>query len=79
MRLSRYLLLITAVLVITAAGLYLHRKPDDGIWRFNFAPDSAPDVESFVKIGVDTAYSGWRGYGWLDAEGPIETGKWPTS
>jgi hypothetical protein len=51
--------------------------PADGIWRFNFAPGSAPDVESFITIGVDTDYHGWRGYGWLDAEGPIKAGKWP--
>lgn len=77
MKPTRYVLLIVAVLIVVAAGLYLHRKPEDGIWRFNFAPGSAPDVESFITIGVDTVYHGWRGYGWLDAEGPTEAGKWP--
>jgi hypothetical protein len=77
MKPSRYVPLIAAVVTVVAAGLYLHRKPEDGIWRFNFAPESAPDVESFKKIGVDTDYHGWRGYGWLDATGPTETGKWP--
>ena len=24
-----------------------------------------------------TDYSSWRGYGWLDADGPLESGKWP--
>jgi hypothetical protein len=77
MNLSRKALLITAALIAIATGLYLYRMPADGIWRLNFAPGSAPDVESFIKIGVGTDYRRWRGYGWLDAEGPIEAGKWP--
>ena len=24
-----------------------------------------------------TDYSSWRGCGWLDADGPLESGKWP--
>jgi len=77
MKLSRYLLLIAILSIIVAAGLYVQRKPEDGIWRFNFAPGTAPDVGSFITIDIDTDYSDWTGYGWLDAEGPVTTGKWP--
>lgn len=50
---------------------------EDGIWRFNFTPAEAPEVESFITISGATDYSTWRGYGWLDATGPLETGHWP--
>jgi hypothetical protein len=73
----RSILLIIAVLLVTATVLYLQSKPRDGIWRFNFAPDSTADVESFKTINADSDYNSWRGYGWLDADGPLETGKWP--
>jgi len=70
-------ILLVLVCIVTAAVLYLHSQPRDGIWRFNFAPDSAPPVGSFETISADSDYSSWRGYGWLDANGPLETGKWP--
>ncbi|MEN8205412.1 MAG: hypothetical protein ABFS24_05300 [Pseudomonadota bacterium] len=73
----RSILLIVAVLLAITAVLYLQRQPIDGIWHFNFAPDSATDVESFKTISADSDYNSWRGYGWLDAEGLLETGKWP--
>ena len=74
---SRYVLLIAAVIIVIAAALYLQHQPADGIWRFNFAPDSAPGAEPFITISADSDYTGWRGYGWLDADGPLATGKWP--
>jgi hypothetical protein len=77
MKLSLQVWLLVAGLSVIATGLYFQGNPKDGIRRFNFAPDSAPDVESFKTISADTDYSSWRGYGWLDAAGPIERGKWP--
>ena len=76
MRLSRYILLVVVCFAI-ATTLYLQSQPRDGIWRFNFTPDSAADVESFITISGESDYSNWTGYGWLDAEGPLETGRWP--
>jgi len=76
MKLSRYIPLVIVCIAI-AAALYLQSQPGDGIWRFNFSPDSAPHVESFKTITADSDYNSWRGYGWLDADGPLESGKWP--
>ena len=76
MKYFRHKLLVVAGIVI-ATALYLQSQPGDEIRRFNFAPDSAPDVESFKTISADTDYNSRRGYGWLDAAGPIERGKWP--
>ena len=73
----RFILLIVAVFIAIATALYLQSQPRDGIWRFNFAPGSAPDVETFKTISADSDYNSWRGYGWLDTDGPMETGKWP--
>ena len=76
MKLSRYIPLVIVCIAI-AAALYLQSQPGDGIWRFNFSPDSVPHVESFKTITADSDYNNWRGYGWLDADGPLESGKWP--
>ncbi|NOR40195.1 MAG: DUF4091 domain-containing protein [Gammaproteobacteria bacterium] len=76
-RLFRTVLLIITVFIVIAAVLYLQNKPRDGIWQFNFAPESAPDVEAFISISAESTYNDWRGYGWADADGPLETGKWP--
>ena len=73
----RSIFLIVALLLVMATALYLQRQPGDGLWRFNFSPDSAPAVASFKTISADSDYNSWRGYGWLDADGPLETGKWP--
>ena len=73
----RSTLLFAAVLLAMAATLYLQRQPEDGVWRFNFSPDSAPRVKSFKTVSAESDYNGWRGYGWLDAEGQLETGNWP--
>lgn len=77
MKRSRSVLLLVAVLLVIAAGLTLQWQPADGTWHFNFSPDSAPHVESFKTISAGSDYSRWRGYGWLDAGGPVERGKWP--
>lgn len=73
----RALLLVIAVFMTIAAVLHLQNKPHDGIWQFNFAPESAHDVDAFKSISAESDYNGWRGYGWADADGPIETGRWP--
>jgi len=62
----RSVFLIVAVLLVMATALYLQRQSGDGIWRFNFSPDSAPAVASFKTISADSDYNSWRGYGWLD-------------
>ena len=73
----RFVLLIVVVSIVTATALYLKNQPRDGIWRFNFAPDSAPRVDLFKTIGAGSDYNSWRGYGWLDADGVLARGKWP--
>ncbi len=50
---------------------------DDGMWRFNFAPSAAPQFNTFITISGDTDYNSQRGYGWLDASGPMLAGHWP--
>lgn len=50
---------------------------DEGIWRFNFSPAGTPKFDSFITISGNTDYDTRRGYGWLDASGPMETGHWP--
>ena len=76
MKLSRYTMLAIAGIAI-ATVLYLQSQPGDDVRRFNFAPDSAPRVESFKTVSAASDYNSWRGYGWLDAGGPLERGKWP--
>lgn len=46
------------------------------IWRFNFAPASAPKVKSFIRVGGDSEYDKRKGYGWLDAAGALKRGSW---
>ncbi len=60
-----------------AAFLFLQGQATDGIRRFNFAPESAPRVESFKTISAASDYNSWRGYGWLDAAGSVDHGRWP--
>lgn len=67
------------ILVLVLAGismLLLLRGPDDGSYRFNFAPQDAPAVDSFIKISARSDYNRLSGYGWLDAAGAVETGAW---
>jgi len=51
-------------------------KSKDDIFRFNFAPEAAPNVKPFVKISGKSLYNKKLGYGWLDTKGLIETGRW---
>ncbi len=61
-----------------AAYAYLDQSTAEGrIWRFNFSPAGVPKFESFITISSTTDYNKWRGYGWLDATGPLKTGHWP--
>ncbi len=71
-------LALVCVASVLAYGWWAGRQGQDGIWRFNFAPASAPPVGSFATVSGDTDYSGWRGYGWLDADGALEKGRWPS-
>ena len=50
---------------------------EDGVWRFNFAPEAAPEVDSFLGVSGNTDYDSGRGYGWLDAAGSLQKGHWP--
>ncbi len=76
MTLKRISLLLLLIVVI-ATGLYFHRAARDDVWRINFAPGSAPAIPDFVTVDADHDYNQWRGYGWLDVTGPLETGRWP--
>jgi hypothetical protein len=72
-----FLLFLMAVglpAVVTCACAEL--LPKGGARFFNFAPEDAPDVKPFVKITGNSVYGSRRGYGWLDAEGDLEKGKW---
>ncbi|MGI9294599.1 MAG: hypothetical protein ACR2PS_11510, partial [Pseudomonadales bacterium] len=68
---------------VTVIGFYVwntwdsRSTADDGIWRFNFAPSAAPGFDTFVTVSGKTDYTPSSGYGWLDAAGPLQTGKWP--
>jgi hypothetical protein len=55
MKRSRYVLLIVIVSLAMATVLTLHHQPGDGIWRFNFAPDSAPDRQPAGESRCDDA------------------------
>ena len=66
--------------MVVFAGIYAwwgRSTKEEGIWRFNFSPSEAPKVESFITISGNSDYNSWRGYGWLDATGPLEKGQWP--
>jgi len=64
-------------LVLGAVSIVLvQRGHDDGSYRFNFAPQDAPDVDSFIKISARSDYDPRSGYGWLDATGALESGTW---
>ena len=61
------------------AGIYVwwgRNGEAQAIWRFNFSPSEAPKVESFITVSGNSDYDSWRGYGWLDAGGPLEVGRW---
>ena len=45
-------------------------------WRFNFAPEGAPDFASFVKISGKSRYDPKLGYGWLGGTGDLVSGRW---
>jgi hypothetical protein len=69
--------LVAIVSMFVSYGYFSRSASEDGIWRFNFSPAQTPDIESFITISGATDYSRWRGYGWFDAVGPLETGHWP--
>ncbi len=76
---SRSMVLLTLGIVVFA-GIYAwwgRITEEEGIWRFNFSPSEAPKVESFTTVSGNSDYNRWRGYGWLDAMGPLEKGRWP--
>lgn len=65
------------VLLLAAAGVVLVQcGAGDGSYRFNFAPQGAPKVDSFIQVSAHSDYNRRSGYGWLDAEGALETGSW---
>jgi len=74
---ARILLFTLLIMVVLAAGWFLQRPGHDGVWQFNFAPGAGPAVPAFTNVGAETDYSRWRGYGWLDAGGPVQHGRWP--
>ncbi len=64
---------------VVSASIYSwwgRTKEGEGIWRFNFSPSEAPKVESFTTVSGNSDYNSFRGYGWLDAVGPLEKGRW---
>ncbi len=70
-------LLIIGMVVFAGIYAWWGRSPkEEGIWRFNFSPSEAPKVESFTTVSGNSDYNSWRGYGWLDAVGPLEKGRW---
>jgi hypothetical protein len=44
--------------------------------RFNFAPEAAPRFEGFTPVSAAADYSPARGFGWRDAGGGLEKGRW---
>ncbi len=75
----RIMLVPSAVLLLSACfgvSAFAADAPADGVWRFNFAPADAPDVESFVTVSGKTLYDKAAGYGWTDARGELESGKY---
>jgi hypothetical protein len=62
---------------VVAAVLFSQRPVNDGVWRINFAPESAPAIPDFLTVDAGQDYNRWRGYGWLDATGSVATGRWP--
>ncbi len=74
----RIMLVPSAALLLSACfafSAFAADAPADGVWRFNFAPAGAPDVESFVTVSGKTLYDKDAGYGWTDARGELELGK----
>ena len=49
----RAVLLIIAAFIAIATILNLQNNPRERIWQFNFAPESAPDVEAFISISAE--------------------------
>lgn len=78
MKPSDYLPVVLAVItvIVIAAIDYFQSPARDSGWRFNFAPEAAPNPGAFVRISGNSVYSNKTGYGWLDASGPLESGRW---
>ena len=78
MKFSRYVFVLSAFIasIVFIIVLFVQSQENDGIWRFNFAPEAAPNVKSFVKVSGKSIYNEKTGYGWLDAKGLLETGQW---
>jgi Glycoside hydrolase 123, catalytic domain len=74
----RYMFVLLTIIapLIFAIVLFVQDKSKDDIWRFNFAPQAAPNVKSFVKISGKSLYSKKPGYGWINTKGLIKTGRW---
>ena len=73
-------MVLLAIGMVVFAGIYVwwgRSIEEEGVWKFNFSPSEAPRVKSFITISGKSDYNSWRGYGWLDATGPLETGRWP--
>jgi hypothetical protein len=46
------------------------------IRRFNFSPDAAPGFKGFTQVSAAADYSPQRGFGWRDAGGGFQQGRW---
>jgi hypothetical protein len=46
------------------------------VWRFNFAPQAAPEVKGFININAASVYDPRKGFGWLNATGENRKGAW---
>ena len=77
MMVTRVSVVLVLLASFVAAALYFQRPVRDDVWRINFAPVTAPAVPGFVNVDAGQDYNRWRGYGWLDAIGSLETGRWP--
>ena len=75
MTVTRVSVVLVLLASFVAAALYFQRPVRDDVWRINFAPDMAPDVPGFVNVDAGQDYNRWRGYGWLDTTGPVESGR----
>jgi len=78
LKFPRYMFVLLTIIapLIFAIVLFVQDKSKDDIWRFNFAPQAAPNVKSFVKISGKSLYSKKPGYGWINTKGLIKTGRW---
>lgn len=65
-----------SLLSVLAVALLVQRGGQADIYRFNFAPQEAPEVAAFTKVSAVSDYDSGRGYGWLDATGDVASGSW---